>query len=43
MQALGSTDGREIALELHALYERGLLTRLPDGEWALKEQPAKKG
>jgi len=35
--ALGSADGREIALELDALRERGLLTRLPNGEWALKE------
>lgn len=34
--ALGSSDGREIALELEALRERDLLTRLPNGEWALK-------
>jgi len=31
--ALGSTDGREIALELDILRERGVLTRLPNGEW----------
>ena len=37
MEALGSTDGREVALELNALQEQGLLTRLRDGEWALKE------
>jgi 2,5-furandicarboxylate decarboxylase 1 len=37
MEALGSTDGREVALELHALHEQGALTRLRDGEWALKE------
>jgi|EndMetStandDraft_8_1072994.scaffolds.fasta_scaffold85548_2 UbiD family decarboxylase len=37
MEALGSTDGREVALELHSLHERGLLTRLANGEWALKD------
>ena len=37
MDALGSKDGREVALELHALHEQGVLTRLRDGEWALKE------
>jgi hypothetical protein len=37
--ALGSSDGREIALELDALRERGVLTRLDNGEWALKETP----
>jgi len=36
--AIGSTDGREIALELDTLRERGVLTRLPNGEWALKDQ-----
>jgi UbiD family decarboxylase len=35
--ALGSPDGREIALELDGLRERGLITRLDGGEWALKE------
>ena len=33
----GSRDGREVALALDALRERGVLTRLDDGEWALKE------
>lgn len=36
MDALGSTDGREIALELDALREEGILCRLRDGEWALE-------
>src|SRR5262249_53108880 len=36
--AIGSSDGREIALELDVLRERGVLTRLPNGEWALKDQ-----
>jgi len=35
---LGSTDGREIALELEILHERGVLTRLPNGEWALTDR-----
>src|SRR5215475_2042327 len=38
MEALGSKDGREVALELHAIHEQGLLTRLADGEWALKDK-----
>ena len=38
MEALGSKDGREVALELHALHEQGLVTRLRDGEWALKDK-----
>ena len=37
--ALGSADGREIALELDVLRERGLLTRLENGEWGLKGTP----
>ena len=36
LRMMGSTDGREIALELDILREQGALTRLPDGEWALK-------
>src|SRR5262245_55128015 len=36
--ALGSTDGREIALELDILRERGVLRRLPNGEWALTDR-----
>ena len=35
MAALGSDDGREIAVELDALREEGALRRMPDGEWAL--------
>jgi hypothetical protein len=38
MEALGSMDGREVALELHALHEQGAVTRLRDGEWALKDK-----
>jgi 2,5-furandicarboxylate decarboxylase 1 len=38
LSEIGSTDGREIALELDTLRERGVLTRLPDGEWALKNK-----
>src|SRR5262245_47806821 len=38
LAAMGSTDGREIALELDVLRERGVLTRLPNGEWALKQK-----
>jgi UbiD family decarboxylase len=34
--AMGSSDGREIALELDILRERGVLTRLANGEWTLK-------
>jgi 2,5-furandicarboxylate decarboxylase 1 len=36
MTALGSDDGREIALELDALREEGVLCRMRDGEWALE-------
>lgn len=41
MAAVGSTDGREIAVALDALREEGILTRLKNGEWALRE-PEKK-
>jgi 2,5-furandicarboxylate decarboxylase 1 len=41
LAALGSPDGREIALELDALREQGALTRLPNGEWALAAQDHK--
>jgi 3-polyprenyl-4-hydroxybenzoate decarboxylase len=40
MEAVGSRDGREIVLELDELRERGLLGRLPEGQWVL--QPAAK-
>ena len=42
MTALGSTDGREIALELDALSQEGVLCRLRDGEWALESSADKK-
>ena len=37
MAALGSKDGREIALALDSLREEGILARLKNGEWTLKE------
>jgi hypothetical protein len=37
MTALGSSDGREIALEIDALTQQGLICRLRDGEWALQD------
>ena len=36
--ALGSADGREIALALDVLREQDLVTRLENGEWALKDK-----
>ncbi|MCC6887608.1 MAG: UbiD family decarboxylase [Hyphomicrobiales bacterium] len=36
--ALGSRDGREIALALDQLRDADRLTRLADGEWALKDR-----
>ena len=41
MQAMGSNDGREIALELDALAQKGGLGRLANGEWTLNP-PARK-
>lgn len=35
MQALGSDDGREIAVELERLQQGGAVSRLADGEWTL--------
>lgn len=35
--ALGSRDGREIALEVNALYLDGVVERAPNGEWMLEE------
>jgi len=35
MEAVGSSDGREVALELDRLREEGVLTRLDNGEWTL--------
>ena len=37
MEAVGSDDGREIALELGALHQEALIDRLENGEWTLKE------
>jgi 2,5-furandicarboxylate decarboxylase 1 len=37
MEALGSDDGREIALELDELREKDVLSRGPNGQWQLKE------
>lgn len=36
MEAVGSDDGREIALELDALHREGMLVRGGNGEWLLK-------
>jgi UbiD family decarboxylase len=36
MTAVGSKDGREVALALDALREEGVLTRAKNGEWTLK-------
>jgi len=36
MEAVGSNDGREVALELGALHDDGLLARGKNGEWILK-------
>jgi UbiD family decarboxylase len=36
MDAMGSRDGREIALALDELREEGILARLDDGQWTLK-------
>jgi UbiD family decarboxylase len=38
MEAVGSRDGREVALELDRLREEGILTRLDNGEWTLKPE-----
>jgi hypothetical protein len=35
MEAVGSRDGREVALELDRLREEGVLDRLDNGEWRL--------
>lgn len=41
VEAVGSRDGRDVALELEQLREQGVLTRLDNGEWALKAEGAK--
>jgi len=38
MDALGSSDGREVALQLDDLREQGILSRLDDGQWTLKTE-----
>lgn len=38
LTAVGSTDGREVSMELYALRETGELTRLDNGEYALIAQ-----
>jgi hypothetical protein len=35
MEAVGSRDGREIAMELYRLREEGVLDRQPNGEWTI--------
>jgi len=42
MEAVGSTDGREVALELDRLREEGTLIRLNKGEWTLKTETESK-
>jgi UbiD family decarboxylase len=37
MTAIGSRDGRDLALALGELRREGVLARLPDGEYALKD------
>jgi 2,5-furandicarboxylate decarboxylase 1 len=36
MDALGSRDGRDVAMQLDELREQGILSRLDDGQWTLK-------
>lgn len=38
MEAIGSRDGRDVTLALGELRREGVLTRLPDGEYALKDR-----
>jgi 2,5-furandicarboxylate decarboxylase 1 len=35
MEAVGSRDGREVAMELYRLREEGVLDRQPNGEWKI--------
>ncbi len=37
MEVIGSSDGREVALDLDELRQEGILTRLDNGEWALSK------
>ena len=43
LAAVGSKDGREVAIELDALREAGTLTRLDNGEYALLSQTPGRG
>lgn len=37
MSAVGSDDGREVVMEIEALRDEGVLTRLEDGEYTVKK------
>ena len=39
LNAIGSTDGRDVALELDELRLKGKLVRLQNGEYSLKHHP----
>jgi UbiD family decarboxylase len=41
MEAVGSRDGREVAMELNRLREEGILDRLANGEWTVKKGDAR--
>lgn len=41
MDAVGSRDGREVAMELNRLREEGTLDRLSNGEWTVKKGEAR--
>jgi hypothetical protein len=41
MEAVGSRDGRDVALELNRLREEGILDRLSNGEWTVKKGDAR--
>jgi len=38
MEAVGSRDGREIALALDGLRAEGVLDRLSNGEWTVRKE-----
>jgi 2,5-furandicarboxylate decarboxylase 1 len=41
MEAVGSRDGREVAMALNRLREEGTLDRLANGEWTVKKGAAR--
>ena len=41
MEAVGSRDGREVAVELNRLREEGTLDRLANGEWTVRKDDAR--